>query len=199
MEDSRTSTSSQRLVNTFDTCIESPEADVNAISVVRSESLSTVNNRYIAVSVQELVYGSKKARVGTSPKSLERHHELISSSEEVHGATQDRSISEGLDTHVLQRKSPTDKSLVKKPKNFIRGPEEEVCPREATQASTSKNRPQQVPNKPKQTPKTIQKGKKKAEGEAKPKWNKPYPENYRIPKKEKMAMDNVFNMATTLM
>ncbi|MBW0511481.1 hypothetical protein O181_051196 [Austropuccinia psidii MF-1] len=64
---------------------------------------------------------------------------------------------------------------------------------EAPQASTSKHLPQQVPKKPKKTPKTDQKGK------AKPKWNKPYPQNYRTPKKEKTAMDNVFNMARTLM
>ncbi|MBW0592189.1 hypothetical protein O181_131904 [Austropuccinia psidii MF-1] len=72
-------------------------------------------------------------------------------------------------------------------------------PVEAPQASTSKNPPQPVPNKPKQAPKTNQKGKQKAKGKAKPKWNKPYPQNYRIPKKEKTAMDNVFNMARTLM
>ena len=66
---------------------------------------------------------------------------------------------------------------------------------EAPQASTSKNPPQKVPNKPKQAPKTNQKGKQKAN----PKWNKPYPQNYRIPKKEKTAMDNVFNMERTLM
>ncbi|MBW0593322.1 hypothetical protein O181_133037 [Austropuccinia psidii MF-1] len=69
----------------------------------------------------------------------------------------------------------------------------ENSPVEAPQASTSKNPPQQVPSKPKKAPKTNQKGK------AKPKWNKPYPQNYRIPKKEKTAMDNVFNMARTLM
>ncbi|MBW0592773.1 hypothetical protein O181_132488 [Austropuccinia psidii MF-1] len=63
------------------------------------------------------------------------------------------------------------------------------------QASTSKIPPQPVPNKPKQTRKTNQKGKQKA----KPKWNKPYPPNYRIPKKEKTAMENVFNMTRTLM
>ncbi|MBW0562204.1 hypothetical protein O181_101919, partial [Austropuccinia psidii MF-1] len=40
------------------------------------------NNRDIPASVQELVYGGKAASVGTSPKSLDRHHELISSSEE---------------------------------------------------------------------------------------------------------------------
>ncbi|MBW0519367.1 hypothetical protein O181_059082 [Austropuccinia psidii MF-1] len=72
-------------------------------------------------------------------------------------------------------------------------------PVEAPQASTSKDPPQPVPNKPKKTPKTNQKGKKKAKGKAKPKWTKPYPQHYRIPKKEKTSMDNVFNMARTLM
>ncbi|MBW0572130.1 hypothetical protein O181_111845 [Austropuccinia psidii MF-1] len=75
----------------------------------------------------------------------------------------------------------------------------ENSPVEAPQASTSKNLPQQVPNKPKQTPKTNQKGKQKAKGKAKPKWNKPYLQNYRIPKKEKTAMENVLNMARALM
>ncbi|MBW0554964.1 hypothetical protein O181_094679 [Austropuccinia psidii MF-1] len=93
------------------------------------------NSIDIPVSVQKLVYGSKTARVGTSPKSLDRHHELISSSEEVHGARRDRGTSEGLDTHVLQRTSPTDKSLAKKPKNVIRGSEEEVGPRQGQHPS----------------------------------------------------------------
>ncbi|MBW0577182.1 hypothetical protein O181_116897 [Austropuccinia psidii MF-1] len=137
MEDSRTSTSSQRLASTFDTLIESPEADITAIAVVRPESLSTGNNRDIPISVQELVYGSKKERVGTSPKSLDRHHELISSSEEVHGARKDRGTSEGLDTHVRQRTSQTSKILVDKPKHVIRGPEEAVFPMEAKQPSGS--------------------------------------------------------------
>ncbi|MBW0577526.1 hypothetical protein O181_117241 [Austropuccinia psidii MF-1] len=74
IEDSRTSTSSQGLGSTFDTLIEIPEADITAIAVVRPELLSTGNNRDILVSVQELVYSSKTARVGTSPKSLDRHH-----------------------------------------------------------------------------------------------------------------------------
>ncbi|MBW0531237.1 hypothetical protein O181_070952 [Austropuccinia psidii MF-1] len=111
MEDARTSTSFQRLASTFDTLIESPAADITAIAV-RPESLPTGRSRDIPVSVQKLVYGSKRAQVGTSPKSLDRHHELISSSEEFHRARKDRGTSEGLDTHVLQRKIPTDKSLV---------------------------------------------------------------------------------------
>ncbi|MBW0560704.1 hypothetical protein O181_100419 [Austropuccinia psidii MF-1] len=165
MENSRTSTSSQRLASTFDTLIESPQADITAIAVERPESLSTGNNRDIPVSVQELVYGSKTERVGTSCKSLDKHHELISSSEEVHGARKDRGTSEGLDTHVLQRTSPTDKILVEKLEHVIRRPEEKIGSRKGKQpsgsspSSASKHPPQQVPNKPKQTPKTNHKGK----------------------------------------
>ncbi|MBW0579681.1 hypothetical protein O181_119396 [Austropuccinia psidii MF-1] len=137
MADARASTSSQMLASTFDTFIEIPQAEITAIAVVSPESLLTGNNRDIPVSVQELVYGSKKERVGTSLKSLDMHHELISSSEEVHGARKDRRASEGLDTHFLQRTSPTDKSLVENPKHVIRGPEEEVGPREGKQPSGS--------------------------------------------------------------
>ncbi|MBW0555893.1 hypothetical protein O181_095608 [Austropuccinia psidii MF-1] len=135
MEDARTSTSSQRLASTFDTLIESPESDTTFIAVVIHESLLTGSNRDIPVSVKELVYGSKTERVRTSPKSLDRHHELISSSEDVHGVIKDRGTSEGLDTHFLQRTSPTYKSSVEKPKLVIRGPEEEVVPREEKQPS----------------------------------------------------------------
>ncbi|MBW0586503.1 hypothetical protein O181_126218 [Austropuccinia psidii MF-1] len=39
MEDSRTSTSSQSSSSTFDTLIESTEADITAIAAVRPESL----------------------------------------------------------------------------------------------------------------------------------------------------------------
>ncbi|MBW0583014.1 hypothetical protein O181_122729 [Austropuccinia psidii MF-1] len=74
MEDARASTSSQRLACTFDTLIASTEAKITSIAVVRPESLSTDNNRDIRVSVQELVYGGKEERGGTSPKSLDRYH-----------------------------------------------------------------------------------------------------------------------------
>ncbi|MBW0564670.1 hypothetical protein O181_104385 [Austropuccinia psidii MF-1] len=68
-------------------------------------------------------------------------------------------------------------------------------PVEACQASISKNTHQKVPNKDKQAPKSNQKGNKKS----KSKWNKPYPQNYRIPMREKTAMDNVLNMARSFM
>ncbi|MBW0577370.1 hypothetical protein O181_117085 [Austropuccinia psidii MF-1] len=112
MEDSRTSTSYQRLASTFETPIESPEADITTIPVDRPESFPTGSNRDIPVSVQVLIYGGK-------------------------AAGKDRRTSEGLKTHVLKGKSPTDKSLVEKPKHVVRGPEEEVGPRKGQQHSGS--------------------------------------------------------------
>ncbi|MBW0590002.1 hypothetical protein O181_129717 [Austropuccinia psidii MF-1] len=82
-------------------------------------------------------------------------------------------------------------------KKFAQG--NDKSPVEAPQASTSKILPQQVPKGYKQPPQSIQKGNQKAKGKAKSKWNKPYPQKYRIPKREKTAMENVFNMARTLM
>ncbi|MBW0528018.1 hypothetical protein O181_067733 [Austropuccinia psidii MF-1] len=77
------------------------------------------------------------SRSETSAKSLYRHNELISSSEEVHGCRKEGGSSEGLDTNVLQRKSSTDKSFVEKPKHGVRGAEEEVGPRKGQQPSGS--------------------------------------------------------------
>ncbi|MBW0503928.1 hypothetical protein O181_043643 [Austropuccinia psidii MF-1] len=91
----------------------------------------------IPVSVQEWVYGRKSAGVGTSANTLDRHNELLSSSEEVHEPRKDRRTSEGLDTHVFQGTSSTDKSLVETPTHVFRGPEEEVGPRKGQQPSRS--------------------------------------------------------------
>ncbi|MBW0579772.1 hypothetical protein O181_119487 [Austropuccinia psidii MF-1] len=100
----------------------------NSTSSQRPEPFPTGNNRYIPVLVQELVYGSKASAVGTSSKSLDRNNELISSSEDVHWPRKEIGPSEALEAHVLQRKSPPDKSIVEKPKHFVKGPEE-VGPR----------------------------------------------------------------------
>ncbi|MBW0492542.1 hypothetical protein O181_032257 [Austropuccinia psidii MF-1] len=78
MEDASTSTSSQMLARTFNSLIESPEADITAITVVKPEPFQTGNNRNIPVSVRELVYGRKTTGVGTSENSLDRHNELLS-------------------------------------------------------------------------------------------------------------------------
>ncbi|MBW0516808.1 hypothetical protein O181_056523 [Austropuccinia psidii MF-1] len=71
------------------------------------------------------------------PKFFATPNELLSSSEEVHGPRKDKRTSEGLDTHVFQGTSSTDKSLFEIPKHFVRGPEEEVGPRKGQQPSGS--------------------------------------------------------------
>ncbi|MBW0562345.1 hypothetical protein O181_102060 [Austropuccinia psidii MF-1] len=197
MEDARAFTSSQRLASTFETLIESPEADITSISVFRPESFPTCRKRDIPGSVQELVYGRKEEGVGTSSKSLDRQNELLSS-EELNGPRKYRRTSEGLDTHVLQGTGPTDKTLVEKPKHVVRGPEEEVSPRKGQQPSGSSQSLHKKNSASTSAKQGKEKPKEKSEGKGKTKWNKPYPQNYRIPKKEKTAMDNVFNMARTL-
>ncbi|MBW0512859.1 hypothetical protein O181_052574 [Austropuccinia psidii MF-1] len=114
MEDSRASTSSQRLSRTFETLLESPEADIIAIPVVRPESFPTGNGGYTPVSVQELVDWGKAAGVGTSAKPLHRKHEILSSNIGILGPIKDRGPSAGLETDDLQRTSPKHKGLVEK-------------------------------------------------------------------------------------
>ncbi|MBW0520223.1 hypothetical protein O181_059938 [Austropuccinia psidii MF-1] len=116
---------------------EYPEAAITDITVVKPEPFPTGKERDIPVSVQELVYGRKATRVGTSEKSFHRNNELLSSNEEAQGLRKDRGSSEGFDTHVFQRASTTDKSLVEKPKYFVRGPEGEVGPRKGQEPSGS--------------------------------------------------------------
>ncbi|MBW0534255.1 hypothetical protein O181_073970 [Austropuccinia psidii MF-1] len=120
--------------------MESPEAEITAIPVVRHESFPTGHIRNIPVSIQEMVHGGKAAVVGTSSKTLDRQNDVISSSEQAHGPRKDSESYEGLDTHVLQRTSPTEKILVEKPKHVFRGPEEEVGPRKGQQPSGGSQR-----------------------------------------------------------
>ncbi|MBW0524886.1 hypothetical protein O181_064601 [Austropuccinia psidii MF-1] len=70
------------------------------------------NNRDIPFSVQELFYGGKTAGMGTSAKYLDRKNKLLSSGSKFHGPRKYRGPSEFLETHVLQRTIPTDKSMV---------------------------------------------------------------------------------------
>ncbi|MBW0461184.1 hypothetical protein O181_000899 [Austropuccinia psidii MF-1] len=59
------------------------------ISSQRSEQLPTGGSRNIPVSVQELVYGRKAARVGTSFQLVNGDRELLPSSEEGIGPRKD--------------------------------------------------------------------------------------------------------------
>ncbi|MBW0472110.1 hypothetical protein O181_011825 [Austropuccinia psidii MF-1] len=119
---------------------------------------------------------------------------------ESHGPIKDRGSSEGLDTHVLQRTSPTDKSLVEKPKHVVRGPKEEVGPREGQQLSGSSPSLHKQNSTSTSAKQWKANPKEQSEGQAKGKaqWKKPYPQKYRTHKKENKAMDILLNMARTL-
>ncbi|MBW0564973.1 hypothetical protein O181_104688 [Austropuccinia psidii MF-1] len=67
-------------------------------------------------------------------------------------------------------------------------------------STSSKTAPEASKEKPKR-PRKKKKGPKNHQGKVKGKfnWHRPYPQGYRIPKLEPSAMDNVFNMARTLM
>ncbi|MBW0571073.1 hypothetical protein O181_110788 [Austropuccinia psidii MF-1] len=101
-----------------------------AIPVVRSEKLSIGRSRDIPVPVQELVYGSKAAGVGTSFTFVDKENELLLSIKEALEPRKDTGTSEGVYTHLLQRTSSKYKSLVEKPNHFVGGSEEGVDPKE---------------------------------------------------------------------
>ncbi|MBW0589323.1 hypothetical protein O181_129038 [Austropuccinia psidii MF-1] len=105
------------------------------------------------------------------------------------------------------------KDKVKKIKNWLKNQsllsidkkrELEMTPALETEApvasTSSKPAPEVSKNKPK-GPQKKQRGPKnhQSKGKGKANWQRPYPQGYRIPKLEPSAMDNVFNMARTLM
>ncbi|MBW0518759.1 hypothetical protein O181_058474 [Austropuccinia psidii MF-1] len=111
----------------------SKESEITAIPVFRPEQISAGSSGNIPVLVQELVYGSKAEGVGNSPQFLNRDNELLPARKEVFGLRKESRPSEVLDTHILQMTSPKDKNSVEKSKNFIRGPEKKVYPKEENQ------------------------------------------------------------------
>ncbi|MBW0575552.1 hypothetical protein O181_115267 [Austropuccinia psidii MF-1] len=182
MEDSRTSTSSQRLASTFVTLIESPEADIISIPVVIPESFPTA--------LPTLWIGTMKSYLQVSKlMGPEKTEELLGGWTPMYCKGQVQQIKAWLKNQSMLSEDQKKKLAQAK----------DNSPVEAPQASTRKIPPQKVPNKDKKAPKSNQKGKQKAKRKTRSKCNKPYPQNYRIPMKEKTAIDNVFNMARTLM
>ncbi|MBW0580666.1 hypothetical protein O181_120381 [Austropuccinia psidii MF-1] len=161
MEDTRPSTSAQRLASTFDTLIETPEAGITAIDVVRPESLSTGNNIDIPVSVKQLVYGGKGESVGTSPKSWIGTMNSYLQVKKFMGPEKTEELLKGWTPMSCKGQVQPIKSWLKnqsmlsedQKKKLGQGKENILV--EAPQASTRKNPPQKIPNKPKQTPKAV--------------------------------------------
>ncbi|MBW0494322.1 hypothetical protein O181_034037 [Austropuccinia psidii MF-1] len=100
MEDARTYT------RIFDTFLGVQKLKKTAIPVVRSEHLLTIRSGNIPVSVQELVYGGKAARVGASSQLLDRDNELLPSSKEGLGPRKKQELLKGCKPMSCKRKLP---------------------------------------------------------------------------------------------
>ncbi|MBW0515722.1 hypothetical protein O181_055437 [Austropuccinia psidii MF-1] len=112
-------------------------------------------------------------------------------------SNRDKSHSEGSNIHLYEPvqeeeivrysngwNSLSSKPQIKKIKEY-HAKKKEVSKEEAPVAATSKPQANQLP----------QEGKNNKKND----WMKPYSKSYRIPKIQKDAMDNVFNMARTMM
>ncbi|MBW0521257.1 hypothetical protein O181_060972 [Austropuccinia psidii MF-1] len=127
----------------------------------------TSAQRDIPVSVQELVYGIKAAGVGTFEKYLDRHNELIFSSEEVHEPRNYSGPSGGWTPmsckgQVQQIKAWfKNQSLLSEDQQKKLAQGKENSPVEAPQASTIKNLPQQGKKRTSNTQRAIRRARKR--------------------------------------
>ncbi|MBW0463567.1 hypothetical protein O181_003282 [Austropuccinia psidii MF-1] len=205
MEDARASTSSQRLASTSDTLLESQEGEItdfhfSDLSNFQQETVeiywSQYKNWFMAAKQQEWEI-LQSLWIGTRNSYLQV--------KKLMGPERTQDLLKGWTPMSFKGEVQKIKAWFKNQSIFSEDQKKDLAqkkdnsPVETSQASTSKNQPQQVPKKDKQAQKSNQKGKKKVKGKEKSKWNKPYPQNYRIPKKEEKFMDHVFNMARDLM
>ncbi|MBW0510413.1 hypothetical protein O181_050128 [Austropuccinia psidii MF-1] len=150
MEDSRASTSFQRLSRTFKTLLESKEADITAIPVVRSEHFPTGRSGDIPVSVQELAYGRKTARMGASAKPLDREMNYYLQVKKFFGPEKTGDLLKGCTLISCKGKVQKIKAwlenqcILSEDQKKKLAQKKENSPVEAPQASTSNNPPQQV-------------------------------------------------------
>ncbi|MBW0510800.1 hypothetical protein O181_050515 [Austropuccinia psidii MF-1] len=179
--------------STFEDFLESQEAEFTTIAVIRSEQLPGSRSGDIPLSVQELVSDGKLEVVERSSKIVDRDNELLPFIKEIFVSRKHTRASERLYINVFQRTSSKDKNLVERPKHVIGGSEEGVGPKKGQHPCGSSPSLHKLQEKGRKAPKTNPKVKQKS------KWNKPYPQSYRVPKKERTSMDNVFNMERDFM
>ncbi|MBW0586999.1 hypothetical protein O181_126714 [Austropuccinia psidii MF-1] len=119
-----------------------------------------------------VLHSVQRQRLGNVAPNTPRSDELLAHPEKVPQRGGNSEILQWMESTIIQTSNQKDQGV--------------PCQKEgAPVASTSKPQENQLP----------QEGKKKK----KKNWRKPYSPSYRIPKIQKDAMDNVFNMARTLM
>ncbi|MBW0584486.1 hypothetical protein O181_124201 [Austropuccinia psidii MF-1] len=107
LEDARVAPHSPRSATTnFDV---NSEFELIHDNISRSEPLSSVRDRNLSMTIQELVHSSKRGGVGNVPKSLAGGHELLLTHHELSGSGKDHRALRIMEPIVLQRQCQKDK------------------------------------------------------------------------------------------
>ncbi|MBW0533737.1 hypothetical protein O181_073452 [Austropuccinia psidii MF-1] len=120
MEYARASTSSQRLVSTFDPLLETSEPDITSVALIRSESISGLIHVDIPVPVKELVHGSQGTRLRESTMPENGDHDLLLPHQELPVSKKYSEPPKRLDPSKVKREGEKDKDLAQRPKSVIR-------------------------------------------------------------------------------
>ncbi|MBW0581505.1 hypothetical protein O181_121220 [Austropuccinia psidii MF-1] len=157
--------------------ISEPELELSMSDSNRYKSHSEGSNRHLHEPVQTVLHSVQRQGLGNVAPNTPRSDELLAHPEKFLKEEEIVRYSNGWNPL-------SSKPQIKKIKEY-HAKKKEATKEEAPVASTSK--PQANP-----LPQEGKKNKKKN-------WRKPYSPSYRIPKIQKDAMDNVFNMARTLL
>ncbi|MBW0582426.1 hypothetical protein O181_122141 [Austropuccinia psidii MF-1] len=157
--------------------ISEPELELSMSNSNRYKSNSEGSDRHLHEPVQAVLHSVQRQRLGNVASNTPRSDALLAHPQNVPHRGGDSGILQWMESTVIQASK-------KKIKEF-HCKKRESSKEEAPVAYTSKPQANQPP----------QEGKKNKKN----KWRKAYSPSYRIPKIQKDAMDNVFNMDRTLM
>ena len=157
--------------------ISEPELELNMSNSNRYKSHSEGLNRHLHEPIQTLIHSVQGKRLGNVASNTPRSDELLVNPKEVPQGGGNSEILQWMESTIIQTSNKKDQGVSCQKK--------EETKEEAPVASTSKPQVNPLP----------QEGKKNK----KRNWRKPYSPSYRLPRIQKDAMDNVFNMARTLM
>ena len=157
--------------------ISEPELELSMSNSDRYKAHSKGSNRHLHEAIQTVLHSVQGQRLGNVASNTPRSDELLAHPEKVPQRGGNSEILQWMESTIIQTSNQKDQGVSCQKEG---GNQEE-----APVASTSKPQANQLPQEGKKNKKTN--------------WRKPYSPSYRIPKIQKHAMDNVFNMARTLM
>ncbi|MBW0503315.1 hypothetical protein O181_043030 [Austropuccinia psidii MF-1] len=160
-------------------------------NVLRSEPPTSGSHRNISVPVQTMVQKIRGRGIGNFSRPLAGGHELLITHQEISGSGEENRNLRRMKSLVFQRESQNLKNWLKKQSLLsIEQKMELEMTRDLEKegkvvSKCSKQAPEQSKDKPK-GPQNEQRGPRnnKGKGQGKANWNRPYPQEYTIPKRE---------------